>query len=282
MYRWLFCPLILLCGLVLAACGGATEAPAAEEPAALEEPAADLPPSRYQQAPMLNEAVIDGSLPPVDERLPQDPMVIEPVAAIGQYGGTWRRLDNNDSLGLTRQVIFVEPFLKWHRDANGMRPNLAESWTYSDDGMGLTVNFRQGIRWSDGEPMDVDDYLFWWNDLVLNEDVPVAAPNGTIFQGEIMQVAKVDDFTLQFTFPVPAPLFMEQHSRGHYHSAAFVVPSHFLKNLHPAHSDATDNDELLNYYDIGSRLQKTDMPMLSPWVPAEFTSGQTAVFERNP
>ena len=283
MRTWLSLVCGLLLVLVLAACGPA-DSPAAEEPLAedVTEPAADLPPSRFQQAPMLDAAVLDGSLPPVDERLPQDPLVIEPVSEIGQYGGTWRRLDSSDGMGLTRQVIFVEPFLKWHRDANGMRPNLVESWSYNEAGTELTVNFRQGIKWSDGDPMDVDDYLFWWNDLVLNEDVPVAAPNGTIFQGETMQVAKVDDFTLQFTFPVPAPLFMEQHSRGHYHSAAFMVPSHFLKTLHPAYSDAADNDALLNHYDIGSRLQKTDMPMLSPWVPTAFTSGQTAVFERNP
>lgn len=281
----LFGILIIILGMGLVACGASGAADPEEEPMAEEEMQdtdGDMPMTRYHQAPMLNEAVTSGALPPVDDRLPQDPLVIEPVESIGSYGGTWRRLDNSDGMGLTRQVMFVEPFLKWHRDANGMRPNLAESWAYNDEGTELTVNFRKGIRWSDGEPLNVDDYLFWWNDLVMDEDVPVAAPNGTIFQGEPMQVAKVDDFTLHFTFPIPAPLFMEQHSRGHYHSAAFVVPEHFLKDFHPAYSDATENDELLAYYDIGSRLQKTDMPMFSPWIPVEFTSGQTAVFERNP
>ncbi len=278
---WLL-TMVLSVGLV--ACAGGEATPAAEESqmATEAEMAEAMPESQYSQAPMLNAAVLDGALPPVDERVPQDPLVVQPVSEVGTYGGTWRRLDNNDNLGLTRQVIFVEPFLKWHRDANGMRPNLAESWEYNAEGTELTVNFRQGIRWSDGDPLNVDDYVFWWNDMVLNEDVPVAAPNGTIFQGTPMQVAKVDDFTLHFTFPEPAPLFMEQHSRGHYHSAAFVIPEHFLKEHHPDYSDATDTETLMSYYDLASRMQKSDMPMFSPWVPEDFTSGQTAVFVRNP
>ena len=40
----------------------------------------------YQQAPMLDEL----ELPPVAERLPENPMVVEPIESIGRYGGTWR------------------------------------------------------------------------------------------------------------------------------------------------------------------------------------------------
>ena len=45
----------------------------------------------YQQAPILDSQVADGTLPPVDERLPTNPRVIEPIDEIGEYGGTWRR-----------------------------------------------------------------------------------------------------------------------------------------------------------------------------------------------
>ena len=42
-----------------------------------------------QQAPMLEELVTAGSLPPLEERLPANPLVVTPVESVGTYGGTW-------------------------------------------------------------------------------------------------------------------------------------------------------------------------------------------------
>ncbi len=194
---------------------------------------------------MLAAMVEAGELPPLEERLPADPLVVDPVEELGEYGGTWHLVDGNDQLGWTRQTMMVEPFLKWKRDTSGSRPNLLESWEWNDDATELVVNFRQGIKWSDGEPLTVDDYLFWWNDMVLDEDIPVGAPGGTTVGGEPMTVEKVDDFTLKYTFAAPNPLFLENHSRGHYHSSAFVVPAHYMKEFHPKYNtDVESSDEL--------------------------------------
>ena len=237
----------------------------------------------YHEAPALADMVASGNLPPVDQRLPPEPLVIEPVEEVGQYGGTWRLVDNDDTNGWTRQTMLVEPFLKWNRDANGMRPNLVESWEWNDDATGLTAHFRQGIKWSDGDPLTVDDYLFWWNDMVLDETVAVNAPAGTTVRGELMSVEKVDDYTLQFTFPHPNPLFLELTSRGSYHSALHVVPEHYMRQFHPKYnSTVADTQELFNRYDGASRLHYPDMPTYAAWKVVDYTSGQRLVLERNP
>ncbi len=44
----------------------------------------------YGEAPMLQDLVAQGMLPPVKERLPLEPLVVEPVEGIGVYGGTAR------------------------------------------------------------------------------------------------------------------------------------------------------------------------------------------------
>jgi peptide/nickel transport system substrate-binding protein len=283
-----FLALLLALALVLAACTGgqpapAEPAPAAEQPETPAESAEAPQPGQYAESPMLAERVEAGELPPVDERLPENPLVVETVEEIGQYGGTWRMVDANDTLGWTRQTIMVEPFLKWARDVSGMRPNLLESWEWNDDATEIVVHFRMGIKWSDGEPLTVDDYLFWWNDMVLDEDVPVGPPGGTTVGGETMGVEKVDDYTLKFTFAAPNPLFLENHSRGHYHSAAFVVPAHYLEQFHPKYNpDVENTDELMARYDPASRLHYPDMPTFMPWKLVEYQSGQQALFERNP
>ena len=43
--------------------------------------------SRYQEAPMLRERVQAGELPPVEERLPDEPLVVD-VPEVGEYGGS--------------------------------------------------------------------------------------------------------------------------------------------------------------------------------------------------
>ena len=48
-------------------------------------------PRQFNEAPQLAESVKAGKLPPVAERIGQDPLVIKPVHEIGKYGGTWRR-----------------------------------------------------------------------------------------------------------------------------------------------------------------------------------------------
>ena len=64
--------------------------------------------------------------------------------------------------------------------------------------------FREGLKWSDGEPLTVDDMLYWWEDLVLNEDHTENPPDEMRSgSGALAQVKKVDDMTLQLVFDVP-------------------------------------------------------------------------------
>jgi len=44
--------------------------------------------TEFHESPMLRTKVAAGELPPVEERLPENPLVIEPYEEIGQYGGT--------------------------------------------------------------------------------------------------------------------------------------------------------------------------------------------------
>ena len=43
------------------------------------------PAPRYRESPLLQDRVRHGQLPPVEERLPDQPMVVEPVEGIGRY-----------------------------------------------------------------------------------------------------------------------------------------------------------------------------------------------------
>ena len=53
----------------------------------VEEEVAEVA-GKYQESPMLAERVAAGELPPVDERLPEEPRICEIMGEIGEYGGT--------------------------------------------------------------------------------------------------------------------------------------------------------------------------------------------------
>ena len=42
-------------------------------------------------------------------------------------------------------------------------PGLAERWTASDDGLTYTYTLREGLKWSDGEPLTADDVAWTIN-----------------------------------------------------------------------------------------------------------------------
>src|SRR5262245_56850579 len=141
-----------------AAPAAATAAPAtaATKPAEAAKPAA----GKYKEAPQLAQLVQDGKLPPVEQRLPDNPRVLKPLEEVGQYGGTWHRAYRglSDRWGPTK---LVEEFLiEWDMpDPNTIKlaPNFAEKWEQNKDATEFTFYLRKGVKWSDGKPVSVDD-----------------------------------------------------------------------------------------------------------------------------
>ncbi len=44
----------------------------------------------------------------------------------------------------------------------------------NEDGTEFTFQLLEGMRWSDGEPVTMEDVLFTWNDFVNNEELTPA------------------------------------------------------------------------------------------------------------
>jgi peptide/nickel transport system substrate-binding protein len=96
-----------------------------------------------------------------------------------------------------------------------------------------------------------------------------------------MELEKVDDYTIKYTFSQSNPLFLEYHSRGYYHSSWFMTPSHVMKQFHQRYEQGvSDNDELLDHYN--NRNQMIDMPTYTAWQTVQFSSGERGIFDRNP
>src|SRR5215475_6083245 len=82
---------------------------------------------KYKEAPLLAEQVKAGKLPPVEARLPQNPLVVPVVERSGEYGGVWRRafLGPADSNNYVR-VVF-DALFRFSPDGAKIEPKIAEA-----------------------------------------------------------------------------------------------------------------------------------------------------------
>jgi len=72
---------------------------------------------------------------------------------------------------------------------------LAESYEYSDDATSITYTLRDGLKWSDGEPLTADDVIYTFE---LAEDVAVYDIAGVLSSGRVTDVVKVNDRQVRF------------------------------------------------------------------------------------
>lgn len=236
----------------------------------------------YDEAPELKVKVEQGELPPVEERLPEEPLVLEPVHEIGKYGGTWNRLTTWNAFYGLRMSLYGFSLIRWTDDGLGKAPNLLTSWVPNEDKTTWDLHFRKGVKWSDGTPFTVDDFLFWWEDMALDEEHSQSVPNWAIVGGETMKTIKLDDYTLRLEFAAPAVLLPDQLATWP-DGGTFEMrpaPKHYLSQFHPKY-----NKEYANYETMEEKQEwwnNPDCPVLTAWMPVELEPGEYLLLERNP
>ena len=244
--------------------------------------------AQYSEAPMLQEMVAAGDLPPVGERLPEDPLVVEPVDSVGQYGGTWRRAFKGIKDFHAFGRLNYEPMLRWPRDPKDpVQPGLAREWSWSEDGTELTLHLRRGLKWSDGAPFTVDDIIFWWEAIETDTNVTAAPHAEWVINGEPMELTKIDDVTIKLTFAGPNGLAETVGLAFHgnqwplgFERFGFFAPRHYLEQYHPAY-----NSNVSDYQQFEDKAFdfNIDRPAMTPWRVTEWGAGATElVAERNP
>jgi ABC-type transport system substrate-binding protein len=111
------------------------------------------------QAPQFQEMVKAGTLPPLEQRLPANPRVIEPLDSIGQYGGTMRHPLLGSWSSRFYSFMGDENLLVWTPNWDGLLPNVAESYEVNEDSSEFTFHLREGMKWSDGEDFNAEDHV---------------------------------------------------------------------------------------------------------------------------
>jgi peptide/nickel transport system substrate-binding protein len=265
----------------------ATAAPAA---AATAVPAAV---SKFAEAPMLAALVQAGSLPPVDERLPSNPVVLDSIDGIGKYGGTIRRgfRGVSDRWGPTK---IQNEGLTWYNPDLSVRANAAESWEVNEDATQWTFKLREGMKWSDGSPFTTADSKWWYENVLTNEEIHPTPPEvWTATKDRVVMTAEYpDDYTAVFTFAGPKPLLVYNVTRlaGTANDNPFA-PAAFLEQFHAGFTDQAKLEEMAKAASMETWVQlfneknnwwTVGRPNIGPWVATTELSDELLVMERNP
>ncbi|OGF57386.1 MAG: hypothetical protein A2Z21_05980 [Candidatus Fraserbacteria bacterium RBG_16_55_9] len=168
-----------------------------------------------------------------------------------------------------------------------VEPALAESFATSEDNTKLTITLREGLRWSDGELLTMDDILFTFVDVLQDEELLRSLQEfGVDISPPPFQVVPVDERTFRFDFSAP----VADQALGDLTGIATVLPKHKLAGtvtkLNPnAAPDAfarawgllsTTADQIAGLGPFRVKeIQKTGIPFISERATA-------IVLERNP
>ncbi|MRR31819.1 hypothetical protein EG834_16135, partial [bacterium] len=280
--------LIILAVLLTGCQAAATPTAAPVEPTAVVAPttapeattAPEVTGPKYQEAPMLADLVAKGELPPVEERLPEVPLLVPVTESVGVYGGTWHRgfLGPSDYNNYTRVVY--DALVRFSPDGSKVEPRLIESWESSEDFTTWTIHMRKGAKWSDGEPFTSADIMFWYNDVLLNPDLtPKIAKWMQNKDGTTAVVAAPDEYTVTWTYTnANTTLMMELANQdGGDKSYAVFLPAHYLKQFHAKYANADELNKMVtdNSFKTWPELFATrknpaenpDRPVMAAWKP---------------
>ncbi len=246
-----------------------------------------------QEPEFFKEKLADGTLPPMTERLPKVPRVIN-LAAMdrkpGRYGGTARMVIGSQKdtrlmtiNGYARLVGFDEHLV--------LQPDILERFEQVENRV-YTFRLREGHRWSDGHPFTVDDFVYYWEDVLNNKEMrPRGLPLDLLSDGKPPRFEVVDPLTVRYSWDVPNPDFLLRLASPQ--PLTLALPAHYMKQFHPKYADPEalkkiveeeGEDDWTGVHINRSRTyrpENPDLPTLDPWRNLIAPPAEQFIFERN-
>lgn len=243
------------------------------------------------ESPLLADLVKDGKLPPLKERLPDEPTVMAGVDGIGKYGGTWLRLANGpEDVSIISYRLSGAYLVRWSPLGYPIEPHIAKSLESSPDKKEWTVTLRKGMRWSDGAAYTADDIMYWWEAEANNKHLNAIPPTWMQIGGKAGRVEKLNEYQVKFVFPLSNALFAETLAST---GVVCDTPKHYLSRYHP--DPAIGDADLIardmaaykmpskrSLYGFMKSWNNPEHPRHWPWVYRSFKGNPPQAFVRNP
>jgi peptide/nickel transport system substrate-binding protein len=239
------------------------------------------------ETPSLSGDVGAKKLPPVDQRVPSPPLVLQ---STGKPGGALRTLIGR-SRDVRLLVVYGYARLAGYDTRLNIVPDIAQSIDVNE-GRIFTIKLRQGHKWSDGQPFTTEDFRYYWEDVANNPELsPTGPPRELLVDGQPPKVEIIDKTTIRYTWAKPNRDFLPRIAGT---SPLFIYrPAHYLKKFHKKYNPKIVKAEadgsakrswarVHNKQDNMYRFDNPDLPTLQPWMNTTKPPADRFVAVRNP
>ncbi|NTJ43244.1 ABC transporter substrate-binding protein [Agrobacterium larrymoorei] len=247
----------------------------------------------YKDSEFFKEKIEKGELPPLDQRLPKNPRVVnlsqlgrEP----GKHGGTARIL-----IGGQRDIRLMPinsyARLVGYNEKFEFQPDILESYTIDAERI-FTLKLRDGHKWSDGSDFTTEDFRYFWEDVALNREIHKGGPPiELLVYGKPPVVEVIDKLTVKYTWEGPNPDFLAKLAGAT--PARLFLPAAYMKQFHSKYQTPENLAKLAkkNKVDDWSSLhikmsrqlrpENPDLPTLDAWRVVNAPPAEQFIFERN-
>ncbi|WP_417805221.1 ABC transporter substrate-binding protein [Thalassospira lucentensis] len=254
-----------------------------------------LPSFAQAEVPYFENAIANGTLPPMLERLPEHPKVIDFAGenkTIGKYGGQFVTIMGR-SKDIRMAVVYGYARLIGYDENLDLQPDILESLDVNDAGNEFTLHIRKGHKWSDGTPFTAEDFRYYWEDIVNNDELfPVGPPRFLFVGDEPATFEIIDEYTVRYSWSKPNPFFLTELAATR---PPFIYrPAHYLKQFHAKYRDPAELDAMVKERGLRSwavlhtdldrpyKLSNIERPSLEPWLITTEEPSDRFVFVRNP
>ena len=169
---------------------------------------------------------------------------------------------------------FIHAGLIAENEKGELEPDLAESWQFSEDKQRIIVTLRQGLKWSDGQPLTVEDVMFSYQELYFNEKIPLPIRDSFRIgaKGALPTIRKLNDRQVEFITPEPFAPFLRT-------TGAAILPAHALRAIVNT-KDAKGQSQFLTTWGVDT--DPNQIVVNGPYRIESYTTSQRLVLRRNP
>ncbi|OQP84249.1 peptide ABC transporter substrate-binding protein [Rhizobium rhizosphaerae] len=242
----------------------------------------------------LAEAVTKGEMPPMAERVPKAPRVIN-LAAMGRkpgvYGGTVRMIIGSQK-DIRLMTINGYARLVGYSQELQFQADILERYE-EEEGRIFTFHLREGHRWSDGHPVTSEDFRYTWEDVVLNEDLRKGGVQRELLaEGKPPRFEVIDERTVRYSWDAPNPDFLPSLAAAS--PLTLLLPAHYMKQFHKKYVSEDDLKAKMKaarvkkWADLHIKMSRQyrpenpDLPTLDPWRNTTALPAEQFIFDRNP
>ena len=164
-----------------------------------------------------------------------------------------------------------------HAADGTLQPELATGYTVSDDGLTYTFTLREGLTWSDGEPLTAEDFVYSWqraadpaNGAVYSYLYSVIAGYGT--DAGLAVSASEDGLSFTVELAAPCPYMLDLAA----FPAFYPVPQHCVE---AAEGYLNEDGSLL---DPGAWATEAGFVTSGAYTLESWTHDESMVYVKNP